>query len=130
MSEEQGKYQYSVDRKKLAEVLKTPSIMLPAGAKLVLLHLLSFCRQHYFCWPGQKTIANNLGMSDRHVRNHLAVLYSLEIIKKMKKGYKVPTKDGGFYSRSTGYDLSYLLRKTLIKKKKATGNLVPEKAEK
>lgn len=120
---------YVPDKKKLATVLATPSQLLNAGAKLVLLHLITYTGKHYYCWPAQKTIANKLGMSDRQVRYHLTDLINAGVIEKLKKGYRVPLSAGGNYSRSSTYDLSAVL----IKKeslRKDSGNALPNSAEK
>ncbi len=119
---------YVPDKKKLAEALETPSMLLSAGAKLVLLHLIGYTGKHYYCWPAQKTIANKLGMSDRQVRYHLTQLVGLNIIRKLKKGYKIPLSDGGTYTRSSAYDLSPVLRKK-EKPVKPTGTELPNSAE-
>lgn len=121
---------YVKDKKKVAEVLATPSRTLPAGAKLVLLHLLSYIHERFYSWPSQKTIANKLGMSDRHVRNHLKVLQELKVITKMNRGFKVQLKHGGKYSRSTAYDLSALIRRKTKEVSQQNGNEIPTDAEK
>lgn len=43
----------------------------PAGAKFILVTLANYADGDGYCFPGQKTLANDTGMSDRAVRNHL-----------------------------------------------------------
>lgn len=117
MSEEPRKIHYVVNKKELNKVLSWSHKQLPCGAKLVLLHLLSYVGKHNYAWPSQKTISKALGVGERQIRNNLTALIDLGIIRKTRQGYKVPQVDGGTYSKSNGYDLSNLTRAIEVDKK-------------
>lgn len=126
MSGKPSKFYYVVNDKAVNKVLELPSSELPCGAKLVLLKLLSYVGKFNYSWPSQETIGKATGIGERQVRNHLTKLIELELIRKTRKGYKVPKSDGGYYTKSNGYDLSKL---TITKEKKTKGNKLPIEPE-
>lgn len=44
------------------------------GAKIAYAMLLRYAWQHQFCFPGQKTLATDMGTEERQVRNYLTSL--------------------------------------------------------
>jgi len=59
---------------------------LSVGAKLTYAMLLKYCWYDNFCFPGQDTLAENLGSSERSVRNWLKELHTYGIIKVVQRG--------------------------------------------
>lgn len=59
---------------------------LSIGAKLTYSMLLKYCWYDNKCFPGQETLANNLGSSERSVRNWLKELSEYKIIKVIQRG--------------------------------------------
>lgn len=67
-------------------ILKSPK--LSAGDKLTFAMLLSYAWQKDFCYPGQKLLAEDLGLTDRSVRTHLQALQRVGLlaIKRVGQG--------------------------------------------
>lgn len=59
---------------------------LSIGAKLTYSMLLKYCWYDNKCFPGQETLANNLGASERSVRTWLKELDTYGIIKIKQRG--------------------------------------------
>jgi len=59
---------------------------LSIGAKLTYSMLLKYCWYDNKCFPGQETLAQNLGSSERSVRNWLKELKDYKIIKVIQRG--------------------------------------------
>lgn len=55
---------------------------LEIGPKLTLLALAQFADERSICYPGQSTLAEMIGQSDRSVRNHLGALELAGLIKR------------------------------------------------
>lgn len=115
---------YSLNKDKFKKILSNPKI--PSGAKLVLYNLIErLCGKRY-CWPSQKRIAQDVGLSERQVRYHLAKLKNMGIIY-WKKGSINPEK--GYPIKANEYDLSRMLTpKHILTKKEENdwGNKLPE----
>jgi hypothetical protein len=64
------------------------STKLSAGDKMTFAMLLSYAWQRDFCYPGQKRLAEDLGLTDRSVRTHLKALeiVGLMAIKRLGQG--------------------------------------------
>lgn len=65
-------------------ILRNPSIS--AAAKAMYTLLLSYAWQEGSCFPGQKRIAQDLGLSVRHIRRYLAELNERDLIKVIRRG--------------------------------------------
>ena len=67
-------------------VLKSPK--LTAGDKMTFAMLLSYAWQKDFCYPGQKRLGVDLGLTDRSVRTHLKSLETIGLlaIKRLGQG--------------------------------------------
>lgn len=61
---------------------------LSPGAKLCYARLLQHVGKNDRCWPGQRTLAAELGVSDRHVRTHLNNLKRLGLIGVTQTGLR------------------------------------------
>jgi biotin operon repressor len=59
---------------------------LSAGDKLAFAMLLSYAWQNDFCFPGQETLANDLGLSDRSVRTHIKSLQTIGLLAIVRRG--------------------------------------------
>ena len=59
---------------------------LSIGAKLTYSMLLKYCWYDNKCFPGQETLAQNLGSSERSVRNWLKELKDYKTIKVIQRG--------------------------------------------
>lgn len=103
----ESKVIYKIDKLKFEEVLRDKSI--PSGAKLVLHNLLFRAGIKNFCFPSQKKIAFDIGLSERQVRNHLALLNNKGIIL-WSRGAINPKN--GERLNSNRYDLSKIMRRT------------------
>jgi DNA-binding MarR family transcriptional regulator len=64
------------------------STKLSAGDKMTFAMLLSYAWQRDFCYPGQKRLAEDLGLTDRSVRTHLKALETVGLlaIKRLGQG--------------------------------------------
>jgi hypothetical protein len=64
------------------------STKLSAGDKMTFAMLLSYAWQRDFCYPGQKRLAEDLGLTDRSVRTHLKALQTVGLlaIKRLGQG--------------------------------------------
>ena len=56
-------------------------------ARYLLCVLLRYCMAKTICWPSQKTLAKDLGCSERYVRNLLKELAEQELIDKDRIGW-------------------------------------------
>jgi biotin operon repressor len=59
---------------------------LSAGDKLAFAMLLSYAWQNDFCFPGQETLAGDLGLSDRSVRTHIKSLQAIGLLAIVRRG--------------------------------------------
>ena len=59
---------------------------LSAGDKLAFAMLLSYAWQNDFCFPGQETLAEDLGLSDRSVRTHIKSLQAIGLLSIVRRG--------------------------------------------
>jgi biotin operon repressor len=59
---------------------------LSAGDKLAFAMLLSYAWQNDFCFPGQKRLADDMGITDRSVRTHLKALESNGLLVIVQRG--------------------------------------------
>ncbi len=79
-----------------------------SGVKLLFLYLNKRRGYKLYCWPSQRRIANDLGVSSRQVRNQLKVLKDLKILV-WKKGQTVYLKESNSYHVvSNKYDFRYI----------------------
>jgi hypothetical protein len=64
------------------------STKLSAGDKMTFAMLLSYAWQRDFCYPGQKRLGDDLGLTDRSVRTHLKALETIGLlaIKRVGQG--------------------------------------------
>ena len=64
------------------------STKLSAGDKMTFAMLLSYAWQKDFCYPGQKRLGVDLGLTDRSVRTHLKSLETIGLlaIKRLGQG--------------------------------------------
>ena len=65
-------------------LLKSKS--LSSGDKMAFAMLLSYAWQNDFCFPGQKRLADDLGLSDRSVRTHLKSLEANGLLTIKRRG--------------------------------------------
>ena len=61
---------------------------LSPGAKLCYARLVRYAGDKGYCWPSQKELAAEIGMSDRQVRNYLAELISFDFIRVRQRGLR------------------------------------------
>lgn len=66
-------------------MLKECQISIPA--RYLYCVLLRYCGQKDYCYPGQETLAEDLGCSSRHIRNLIVELEKNKIIVKDRKGF-------------------------------------------
>ena len=59
---------------------------LTSGDKIVFAMLLSYAWANDFCFPGQQTLADDLGLSDRSVRTHLKALEAEGLLHIRQRG--------------------------------------------
>ena len=59
---------------------------LSSGDKMAFAMLLSYAWQNDFCFPGQKRLADDLGLSDRSVRTHLKSLEANGLLTIKRRG--------------------------------------------
>ncbi len=62
------------------------STKLSAGDKMTFAMLLSYAWQKDYCYPGQKTLAEDLGLTDRSVRTHLKALEAIGLLSIKRVG--------------------------------------------
>jgi DNA-binding transcriptional ArsR family regulator len=62
------------------------STKLSAGDKITFAMLLSYAWQRDFCYPGQKRLAEDLGLTDRSVRTHLKSLETIGLLTIRRLG--------------------------------------------
>jgi len=60
------------------------------GAKLAYSILLSYAWQNDFCFPGQETLAVDMGVGQRSVIRHLQELQKADFIKIKRQGWGKP----------------------------------------
>lgn len=95
---------YSLERNKLAEFLSNPDI--GSGVKLVLRNLLDRRIDKSYSFPGEVTIAKDVGLGVDAVKKYVKFLKENGYIKIKRGGINPHT--GKAYSSNT-YDLSYFL---------------------
>jgi len=59
---------------------------LSSGDKMAFAMLLSYAWQNDYCFPGQKRLAQDLGLSDRSVRTHLKSLEAHGLLAIRRRG--------------------------------------------
>ena len=59
---------------------------LSSGDKMAFAMLLSYAWQNDYCFPGQKRLAQDLGLSDRSVRTHLKSLEAQGLLAIRRRG--------------------------------------------
>jgi DNA-binding MarR family transcriptional regulator len=79
---------------------------IPSGAKLVLYNLKSRLGGKNYSFPSQETIAKDIGLTARQVRNHLALLRKRGILTWKRSAFNPKTKSR---LNSNQYDLSAIL---------------------
>ena len=62
------------------------STKLSAGDKMTFAMLLSYAWQRDFCYPGQKRLGEDLGLTDRSVRTHLKSLEGVGLLAIRRLG--------------------------------------------
>lgn len=65
-------------------ILNTKS--LSAGAKLTYVMLLKYAWEKDFCFPGQVTLAKDMGVSERHARDRIKELEKAKLISVTRRG--------------------------------------------
>lgn len=88
---------------KIDRVFAYDNSVIPSGAKLVFMCLLSNADKQGICSNTQRQISQSVGISERQVRNHLRRLEQLGIIQKTVKSSL------GKYRKSNRYDLSRVI---------------------
>jgi len=104
---------YSLNKNKFKKILSNPKI--PSGAKLVLYNLIERLGGKRYCWPSQKRIAQDIGLSERQIRYHLAKLKKMGIIYWKKGTFNL---EKGYPIKANEYDLSRILTPKQILTKK------------
>jgi hypothetical protein len=100
----ENKVYYLLDHSKFDRIMAAKNI--PPGAKLVLFILVKCLGGKNFCWPSQKWLAGSVGLSERQLRNHLALLETINAIKIKRGGF---SNQKGSSISSNLYDLSNIL---------------------
>lgn len=77
--------------------------VIPSGAKLVFMCLLSNADRQGICSNTQRQISQSVGISERQVRNHLRKLEQLGVIEKTAKS------SVSEYRKPNRYDLSQVI---------------------
>ena len=78
---------------------------LSAGDKMAFAMLLSYAWQNDFCFPGQRRLAEDLGLNERSVRRHLKSLEANGLLNIKRRGlgktniYELDLKPPGFRAR-------------------------------
>ncbi len=62
------------------------SAALSAGDKITFAMLLSYAWQNDFCFPGQRRLAEDLGLDERSVRRHLTALAANNLLLIRRRG--------------------------------------------
>lgn len=70
------------------EVLGPSQLSIPA--RFLLLILLKHCGKDDYCYPSQRTLAESLNCSSRHVRNLLKELSEAKLIHPTRSGFNRP----------------------------------------
>ena len=65
-------------------ILRSPTIA--PGDKLAFAAILSYAWNHNFCFPGQETLARDLGLTERSVRRHLKSLERAGLLTIKRRG--------------------------------------------
>lgn len=60
---------------------------LSVHARYLFCVMLRYCGKSDYCFPSQQTLANDLGYSDRHVRDLIKELERAGLVVKTRKGY-------------------------------------------
>ncbi len=81
------------------------------GAKLAYAMLLKYAWEKDFCYPGQETLAKEMGVSDRSVRTYLQELEAEKFINIKQQGQGRPNLYV-LYMRASGADRKNLPVKT------------------
>lgn len=99
----QPEYYYSKNHQAIKLVLASNLSM---GAKVMVFYLISRAGGKRYCWPSQKTISKDIGVSERQVRNLLRELLNRKVIF-WKRGSLNPKTNRA--AKSNEYDLSRLM---------------------
>lgn len=102
----ENKVIWKIDKLKFEFVLRDKSIA--SGTKLVLHNLLYRTGTKNYCFPSQRKIAFDVGLSEKQVRNHLALLVSKGIVIRSRGA--INPKNGERVN-SNKYDLSKIMRR-------------------
>ena len=62
------------------------SAKLSAGAKLTYVMLLKYAWENNRCFPGQKTLARDMGVSERHAHSSIKELEKIKYISVQRRG--------------------------------------------
>lgn len=108
---------YSVEKEKLAKFLSNPDI--GSGVKLVLRNLLDRRFDKSYSFPGETTIAKDVGLGVDVVKKHVKFLKEKSYIKIKRGGINPHT--GKAYASNT-YDLSYFLTPKTVPVKSKEAN--------
>ena len=79
---------------------------IPSGAKLVLYNLINRLGGKNYSFPSQETIATDIGLTARQVRNHLVLLRKSGVLTWTRSAFNPKTKRN---LNSNRYDLSEIL---------------------
>jgi hypothetical protein len=71
-------------------ILESPNIS--PGAKLTYAMLLKYAWQNDFCFPGQKRLAKEMGVTDRSVRTYLQELETRAFVRIQQRGLGRPNR--------------------------------------
>jgi DNA-binding transcriptional ArsR family regulator len=104
---------------------------LTSGDKIVFAMLLSYAWANDFCFPGQQTLADDLGLSDRSVRTHLKALEAEGLLHIRQRGqgktnvYELELKPPQYHANPDRKKTSGLGRKdfAVLGRKKTSGPL-------
>ncbi len=66
------------------------SAILSPGAKLAYAMLLKYAWQHDYCFPGQRRLAKDMGVTDRSVRTYLQELEQKQFVSIRQRGLGKP----------------------------------------
>lgn len=87
----------------------------PAGRKFVLVALANYASEDGYCYPSQATLQAMTGQGERAVRDHLAALEALGLIRRERRG------DDGGHRSTDGYTL-------LAPPERLSGRVLPAKS--
>lgn len=104
---------------------------LSSGDKVVFAMLLSYAWYNDFCFPGQQTLADDLGLSERSVRTHLKTLEAQGLLEIHQRGqgktniYALELKPPQYLANPDRKKTSGQNRKQIagLKRKKTSGPL-------